>query len=96
MKIIYVFINTVPPDKITIVYNGETEIDGGTHHVIGPVPEGGQLVLVCKVQGGKKLIYYIIYEYNILYVELLKTQIHSNHYVFFFLIYIIRSNKELF
>ncbi|XP_025423615.1 uncharacterized protein LOC112692984 [Sipha flava] len=43
----------VPPDKMTIAYNGGTEIEGGTHHVVGPVPEGSQLVLVCKVQGGK-------------------------------------------
>lgn len=46
----------VPPDKMTIAYNGRTEIDGGTHHVVGPVPEGGQLVLVCKVQGGNDRI----------------------------------------
>jgi len=47
---------TVPPDKMTIIYNGETEIDSGTHNVVGPVPEGGQLVLICKVQGGNNLI----------------------------------------
>lgn len=44
---------TVPPDKMTIIFNGESEIDGGSHNIVGPVPEGGQLILVCKVQGGK-------------------------------------------
>ncbi|KAE9525141.1 hypothetical protein AGLY_014555 [Aphis glycines] len=44
----------VPPDKMTIAYNGvRTEIDDGLHHTIGPVPEGGRLVLECRVQGGK-------------------------------------------
>ncbi|XP_029344513.1 uncharacterized protein LOC100569162 isoform X1 [Acyrthosiphon pisum] len=44
----------VPPDKMTIAYNGiGTEMDGGSHHTIGPVPEGGRLVLECRVQGGK-------------------------------------------
>lgn len=38
---------------MTIIYNGETEIEGGSHIVVGPVPEGSQLVLVCKVHGGK-------------------------------------------
>jgi len=44
----------VPPDKMTIAYNGVgTEIDDGLHHTIGPVPEGGRLVLECRVQGGE-------------------------------------------
>uniref|UniRef100_A0A2H8TIZ6 B-cell receptor CD22 n=1 Tax=Melanaphis sacchari TaxID=742174 RepID=A0A2H8TIZ6_9HEMI len=44
----------VPPDKMTITYNGvETEIDDGLYHTIGPVPEGGRLVLECRVRGGK-------------------------------------------
>ncbi|XP_026817437.1 uncharacterized protein LOC113556591 [Rhopalosiphum maidis] len=44
----------VPPDKMTIAYNGiGTEIDDGFHHTIGPVPEGSRLVLECRVQGGK-------------------------------------------
>lgn len=52
--IVYVL---VPPDKMTITYNGiRTEIDGAMQHTIGPVPEGGPLVLVCRVQGGEHLI----------------------------------------
>jgi hypothetical protein len=43
---------------MTIAYNGGTEIEGGTHHVVGPVPEGSQLVLVCKVQGGNDPVLY--------------------------------------
>ncbi|VVC33927.1 Immunoglobulin subtype,Immunoglobulin-like domain,Immunoglobulin-like fold,Immunoglobulin subtype 2 [Cinara cedri] len=43
----------VPPDKMTIIYNDVTKIGSGTHHVIGPVPEGSRLVLICKVVGGK-------------------------------------------
>jgi len=44
----------VPPDKMTIAYNGVgTEIDDGLHHTIGPVPEDGRLVLECRVQGGE-------------------------------------------
>lgn len=42
---------------MTIAYNGGKEIGGGggTHHVVGPVPEGGRLVLVCRVQGGESV-----------------------------------------
>lgn len=47
---------TVPPDKMTIIYNGITEIGGGTYHSVGPVPEDGRLMLECKVQGGKSLL----------------------------------------
>lgn len=53
IRILYMLYIIVPPDKMMIIYNGGTEIDSGTHHVIGPVPEGGQLVLVCRVIGGK-------------------------------------------
>jgi len=49
------FLFQVPPDRMTVVYNGGTEIggDGTRHYVVGPVPEGGQMVLVCRVLGGK-------------------------------------------
>lgn len=53
MNFIHTIYIIVPPDKMMIVYNGGTEINSGTYHVIGPVPEGGQLVLVCRVLGGK-------------------------------------------
>lgn len=47
----------VPPDKMTIAYNGiRTEIDGGSYYTIGPVPEGSRLVLECRVQGGEHLM----------------------------------------
>lgn len=50
----------VPPDKMTIAYNGiRTKIDGGSHHTIGPVPEGGRLVLECRVQGGEDYILFL-------------------------------------
>lgn len=39
---------------MTIAYNGVgTELSDGLHHTIGPVPEGGRLVLECRVQGGE-------------------------------------------
>lgn len=51
---------------MTIVYNGGTEIggDGSRHYVVGPVPEGSQMVLVCRVLGGKD-IYRIFFFQNL-------------------------------
>jgi len=56
----HIYIYIVPPDKMTITYNGiRPEIDDGLHHTIGPVPEGGRLVLECRVQGGEHLILFL-------------------------------------